>query len=187
VSSKPDSLDPSDESLAQSVMMEGDERAFRTLYRRHTPRLYQFTLRLVAGREQDAEDIVQETWIRATEKLERFRWESSLSTWLSGIALNLCRALFRRQDEKWLELREDRALMIHEPVELDRIDLEDALTKLPPGYRTVIVLHDVEGFTHEEIGRRLEVSANTSKSQLFHARRALRKVLTPAGHRAART
>lgn len=168
-------------------MLDGDEKAFRTLYRRHTPRLYQFTLRILAGREHDAEDVVQETWIRATEKLDRFRWESGLGTWLAGIALNLCRALFRRQDEKWLELREDLTVPVNGAEGLQRIDLESALSRLPPGYRTVLVLHDVEGFTHEEIGRRLEVSANTSKSQLFHARRALRKLLTPSGHRGART
>ncbi|UCG88754.1 MAG: RNA polymerase sigma factor [Gemmatimonadota bacterium] len=187
MSSKPESLDPSDRSLAESVMLDGDEQAFRTLYRRHTPRLYQFTLRILAGREQDAEDVVQETWIKATEKLDQFRWESSLGTWLMGIALNLCRALFRRQDERWLEMREDLALSINRPEGYEPIDLEDALTKLPSGYRTVLVLHDVEGFTHEEIGRRLEVSSNTSKSQLFHARRALRRMLTPLGSREART
>ena len=187
MSSKPDSLDPSDESLAESVMADGDERAFRTLYRRHTPRLYQFTLRVLGGREQDAEDIVQETWIRATERLDRFRWDSSLGTWLTGIALNLCRALFRRQDERWLELREDLQLSVNTSEGSQQIDLEKALTMLPSGYRTVLVLHDVEGFTHAEIGRRLDVSANTSKSQLFHARRALRRMLTPSGHREART
>ena len=187
MSSKPDSLDPSDKSLAESVMSDGDEKAFRALYRRHTPRLYQFTLRILSGREQDAEDVVQETWIRATEKIDQFRWESSLGTWLTGIALNLCRALFRRQDDRWLEIREDVESTIHEPKEHERIDLEDALTRLPSGYRTVLVLHDVEGFTHEQIGRRLEVSPNTSKSQLFHARRALRKMLTPLGSREART
>ncbi|UCD23033.1 MAG: RNA polymerase sigma factor [Gemmatimonadota bacterium] len=187
MSSKPDSLDPSDESLAQAVTVDGDERAFRTLYRRHTPRLYQFTLRLLSGREQDAEDVVQETWIRAIEKLDRFRWESSLATWLTGIALNLCRALFRRQDQRWLELRDDLELLIDRSDGLQHIDLESALTRLPAGYRTVLVLHDVEGFTHEEIGQRLDVSANTSKSQLFHARRALRKMLTPSRHRGART
>jgi len=149
--------------------------------------LYQFTLRLLAGREQDAEDVVQETWIRATEKLGQFRWESSLGTWLTGIALNLCRALFRRQDDRWLEIREDLGLLVHEPKPHERIDLENALSRLPSGYRTVLILHDVEGFTHEQIGRRLEVSANTSKSQLFHARRALRKMLIPLGSREART
>jgi RNA polymerase sigma-70 factor (ECF subfamily) len=187
VSSKPESLDPSDKSLAESVISDGDEKAFRVLYRRHTPRLYQFTLRLLAGREQDAEDVVQETWIRATEKLDQFRWESSLGTWLTGIALNLCRMLFRRQDEKWLEIREDLEPLIHEPKELERIDVENALTMLPSGYRTVLLLHDVEGFTHQQIGNQLEVSTNTSKSQLFHARRALRRMLTPVGSREART
>jgi RNA polymerase sigma-70 factor (ECF subfamily) len=69
--------------------------------------------------------------------------------------------------------------LIHEPQEHERIDLEDALTRLPSGYRTVLLLHDVEGFTHQQIGNQLEVSVNTSKSQLFHARRALRRMLTP--------
>jgi len=187
VSSKPESLDPSDKSLAKSVTLDGDEKAFRALYRRHTPRLYQFTLRILSGREQDAEDVVQETWIRATEKLDQFRWESSLGTWLTGIALNLCRALFRRQDQRWLEVREELEPAIHETRDHDRIDLEDAITRLPSGYRTVLILHDVEGFTHEEVGRRLGVSTNTSKSQLFRARRALRTMLTPLGSREART
>jgi len=173
------SLELSDRALAERVQSEGDEQAFRALYRRHTPRLYQFALRLLGGNELDAEDVVQETWIRATAGLGEFRWESSMKTWLTGIALNLCRGLFRRHDRKWIEMRDDLELVTGPPREHERIDLEAAIAKLPPGYRTVVILHDVEGLTHEEIGRELEISANTSKSQLSRGRRMLRSLLEP--------
>jgi len=172
-------LELSDRALAERVLSEGDEQAFRALYRRHTPRLYQFALRLLGGNELDAEDVVQETWIRATARLGDFRWESSFGTWITGIALNLCRGLFRRHDRKWIEMHDDLELVTGPPREHERIDLEAAIAKLPPGYRTVVILHDVEGLTHEEIGRELEISANTSKSQLSRGRRMLRSLLEP--------
>ena len=172
-------MELSDRALAEQVLSQGDEQAFRALYRRHTPRLYQFALRLLSGNELDAEDVVQETWIRATAGLGDFRWESSFGTWLTGIALNLCRGLFRRHDRRWIEMRDDLDLVTGPPLEHERIDLEAAIAQLPPGYRTVVVLHDVEGLTHEEIGRELEISANTSKSQLSRGRRMLRSLLEP--------
>jgi len=187
VTTEPASPDPGDKALAELVWRDADERAFRTLYRRHTPRLYQFALRVLGGDEPEAEDVVQETWIRAVEKLRGFRWDANLNTWLTGIALNVCRGLFRRKDRKWMEIREDLELAVPPRPEHERIDLEEALVKLPPGYRTVLVLHDVEGFTHEEIAGQLDVSVNTSKSQLFHARRTLRSLLAPAGGEEART
>ncbi len=176
----------SDRALAERVRLDGDEAAFRSLYRRHTPRLFQFALRLLAGNEHDAEDVVQETWLRAVERLGEFRWESSLGTWLGGIALNCCRGLYRRRDRHWLELRDDDSVVAPPRETLDAIALERALETLAPGYRTVLVLHDVEGFTHEEIGQRLEISANTSKSQLSRARRALRVQLARGEGRQAR-
>jgi RNA polymerase sigma-70 factor (ECF subfamily) len=168
-----------DRQLAEALLLQGDERAFRELYRRHTPRLFQFVLRLLGGVENDAEDIVQETWIRATQKLEGFRWESNLSTWLGGIGLNLCRDLWRRRNGRELEFE-----LAAEPVQpgiahAERIDLERAIARLPSGYRTVLILHDLEGCTHEEIGRRLGIAAGTSKSQLSSARRAVRTLLQP--------
>jgi RNA polymerase sigma-70 factor (ECF subfamily) len=168
-----------DRILADRVSREGDEPAFRELYRRHTPRLYAYVLRLLAGNELDAEDVVQDTWIKAVAKLDQFRWQSSLSTWLTGIALNRCRELFRKQDRNWIALGEETAPATRGDRVHERIDLEAALTELPPGYRTVLVLHDVEGFTHEEIAERLEISSNTSKSQLSRARRSLRSRLSP--------
>jgi RNA polymerase sigma-70 factor (ECF subfamily) len=166
-----------DRVLAERVWRDSDEGAFRTLHRRHTPALYQFALRLLGGNEHEAEDVVQDTWIRAVEHLAEFRWEASLKTWLAGIALNLCRGLFRRKDRGWITLRVADEPTADPRSEIELWDLEDAIAGLPPGYRTVLVLHDVEGFTHEEIAGRLEISPNTSKSQLSRARRALRVAL----------
>ena len=168
-----------DRALADALLLEGDERAFRELYQRHTPRLYQVALRVVGGAEHDAEDVVQETWIRATEKLGTFRWEAAFGTWLTGIGLNVARQLLRRRG-RWVELDDAPEPWRPPPHDGERIDLERAIALLPAGYRTVLVLHDVEGYRHEEIGEMLGISAGTSKSQLFNARRSLRQALEPA-------
>ena len=171
--------DLTDRDLAERVRTDGDEQAFRALYRRYTPKLYQFALRMLGGNELDAEDVIQEAWIRAVEGLGDFRWESAFGTWITGIVLNLCRGLFRRHDRRWIEMRDDLDLVSGPPLEHERIDLEAALMRLPPGYRTVVLLHDVEGFTHEQIGAQLEISPNTSKSQLSRGRKMLRSLLEP--------
>ncbi len=186
VTSSPVLREPTDRALADQVLRDGADDAFRALYRRHTPAVYRFVLRLVGGNEYDADDIVQDTWVRAVEKLGEFRWKSTLRTWLTGIALNRCRELFRRKDRNWLEVREDSESNASTPSHLERIDLEGALKKLPEGYRTVLVLHDVEGFTHEQIGEQLEVTTGTSKSQLFRARRMMRTLLSPTDGENAR-
>lgn len=174
---------PTDRWLADRVRQHGDEDAFRTLYARYTPGLYRFVLRLLGDNEFDADDVVQQTWVSAVEGLDRFRWEASLRSWLFGIALNGCRGLFRRKDSGWLDLYAGPEPEAPRSTPHERLDLEAALAKLPPGYRAVVVLHDVEGFTHEEIGSRLGISANTSKSQLSRGRRLLRSLLTPEeGH-----
>lgn len=174
-----------DAELIEAIRTDGSERAFRELYRRHTPRLYQLVLRIVAGSATDAEDVVQETWVRATTSLHRFRGDSAFSTWLTGIGLNRARDFLRHRSrrpagfevedgERWLEqvtARSDHAG--------DRLDLERALAELPDGYRMVFVLYEIEGFNHGEIGVRLGISEGTSKSQLHHARRALRLLLEP--------
>src|SRR5205085_2991100 len=169
-----------DRDLLEAVVIQCDELAFRELYRRHTPRVYQLVLRLV-GSEQDAEDVVQEAWIRATEAAPNFRWESGFSTWLTGIAINRFKELLRKRN-RWPSVALDQ---VHEPeVRPDtvgeRVDLERALSLLPVGYRTVLVLHDMEGYRHEEIAEQLGIAAGTSKSQLFHARRYVRALLEPS-------
>ena len=169
-----------DRQLAERVLA-GDEAAFRSLYRRHTPRLLQLALRLLAGDDAEAEDVVQDTWIKAVEKLEAFRWESELSTWLHAIALNVSREALRRRggrrEVEWPE--HDVPAPAPPPERLEAVDLERAIAALPSGYRTVLVLHDVEGHTHERIAEQLGVTPGTTKSQLFRARRAVRALLAP--------
>jgi len=164
-----------DRALAEQVLA-GDEGAFRDLYRRHTPRLHQLALRLLGGAEADAEDVVQDTWIKAVEKLDTFRWESAFGTWLHAIAVNVAHEMMRRRGR-----RQETDLPEHlepaaaaPPERLEVMDLERAIAALPDGYRAVLVLHDVEGFTHEEIAEQLGIAAGTTKSQLFWARRAIR-------------
>jgi len=171
----------SDRSLAEQVL-GGDERAFRLLYRRHSPRLYLLVLRLLGGIEADAEDVVQETWLKATERLDAFRWEASFGSWLCAIGLNLARESLRRRGRRVEEPFDDSALPVPAPRErVETVDLERAIRSLPEGYRTVLILHDVEGYRHEEIAQRLGVTPGTSKSQLFHARRAMRAALEGYG------
>jgi len=168
-------------ALCQAVVGAGEERAFRELYRRHTPALYQLVLRMLGGSQPDAEDVVQETWIRAVRRLDGFRWESSLRTWLSAIALNFARETLRKRGRAPLAALPDGFELPAKPrPDGDRIDLERAIARLPDGYRSVLVLHDVEGYTHEEISRHLDIAVGTSKSQLFDARRAMRALLHPA-------
>ena len=168
-----------DRDLVAAIVGEGDEGAFRDLYRRYTPRLYLTALRLLSHSEMDAEDAVQETWIRAVREMGKFRWESALGTWLIAIAGNVARDPLRkarRRDERELDPG-DEPLTAVAPGEA--IDLERAISLLPEGYRTVLVLHDVEGLTHDEIGEALGIAPGTSKSQLFGARRSMRALLNP--------
>jgi RNA polymerase sigma factor (sigma-70 family) len=165
-----------DRSLADAIVQRGEESAFRELYRRHTPRLYQLILRFIGGDAHDAEDVIQDTWIQATKALPRFRWEAGFASWLTGIGLNRARELLRSRGRHTMVELEDT--MSHTTARTgERIDLERAIALLPDGYRTVLVLHDIEGFTHEEIALQLEIATGTSKSQLTHARRAMRALL----------
>lgn len=167
-----------DRELARAVAQRGEEQAFRELYRRHTPRLLGFVHRLLGRSGTEAEDVVQESWIRACENLQRFRWESSFSTWLLGIGLNLVR---ERQRRNARAVPESLGQLLHAAAAArsseERIDLARAIELLPDGYRLALVLHDIEGLKHAEIAERLGISSGTSKSQLFSARRAMRAML----------
>ncbi len=166
--------DEADRVLVSRFIRSQDEVTFRALYRRHTPALYPLALRLVGGSESEAEDAIQDTWMRACKGLTVFEWKSTLRTWLSGILINRVREMHRdvrrRNEEELL----DECLKPTSARPGERIDLERAIARLSAGYRHVLVLHDIEGYTHEEISAQLEISVGTSKSQLFHARRALR-------------
>lgn len=183
VTQETEGRDPTDRELVAGVMA-GDEAAFRALYRRHTPRLWPLVLRMLGGRaaRAEAEDAVQEAWIRAVEALDSFRWESAFSTWLAGIGLNCAREALRKRKRR-NETSTDGMLELHDdgarPTPGRRLDLEEAIAALPDGYRTVLILHDLEGYTHPEISDRLGIAVGTSRSQLHHARRAVRRYLEP--------
>jgi RNA polymerase sigma-70 factor (ECF subfamily) len=167
----------SDRALAERVVSRGEEAAFRTLYLRHTPHLYRFMLRLTAGGVPEAEDLMQETWIRAAHGLAKFEWRSAFRTWLMGIALNQYRDLARSNARRIATVEGEWEVPSEATESGLRIDLEHALELLPPGYRTMLVLHDVEGFTHREIAGQLGITDGTSKSQLHQARKAMRRLL----------
>ncbi len=178
--------DPEDRLLVGSFLRRREEKVFRALYRRHSPALYRLALRFMRGNSRDAEEVMQVTWIRAVENLAGFRWESTLRSWLTGIALNCSREFLRRQKRVTIsepaELQ-DLAGSPMVPQDVSRIDLERAIDHLPDGYREVLILHDIEGYTHQEIGEFLGIESGTSKSQLFRARRAVRAKLTETGMR----
>ena len=170
----------SDDDLARAVSggREGSERAFGILYDRHTPRAYQTVWRILGASRADADDAVQETWVRAIGSLDARRaMGGDFGAWLRSIAAHVAIDIIRKHRRLDFEASIDAAL--EETDEAARLDLETAIASLPSGYRAVLVLHDVEGFTHEEIGERLGIAAGTSKAQLFKARRAVRARLSP--------
>jgi RNA polymerase sigma-70 factor (ECF subfamily) len=164
-----------------SRVLAGDPSAERALYDAHVDRVFRLAYRM-AGDMDRAQDYTQETFIRAFSRLESFRGESALSTWLGSIAisvtLNGLRKV-RRLNERELGL--DDAAPIGQTAREAEPDLKTRLTQaiddLPEGYREVFVMHDVEGYTHEEIGTALGVHPGTSKAQLFRARARLREAL----------
>ena len=162
----------------------GDEAAMHALYRRYAPRVYAVVRRL-AGEDALADDWAQEAWIRAFRALPRFRGDSAFSTWLHRVAVNSAlqgRRKSNRHDTRETDLPTVLPGGTSDPTML-RIALERALERLPEGMRKVLVLHDVEGFTHEEIGEMLGVAPGTSKSQLFKARAKMRELLRPTKDR----
>jgi RNA polymerase sigma-70 factor (ECF subfamily) len=167
-------MEADDRALVTAFLDSRNEDAFGALYRRHSPILYGLAHRLTGA--VDAADVVQETWIRAIGALPSFAWASSLRTWLCSIAVNCCRERWRRQGG-----HRDHELVMPPPIWPSEyaIDVETALARLAPGYRAVVVLHDIYGFTHAEIASQLGIDAGTSKSQLSRARQALRALLDP--------
>jgi RNA polymerase sigma-70 factor, ECF subfamily len=167
----------------------GEESAVRTLYQRYAPRVYA-VVRRVAGDDAAADDWAQEAWIRVFRALPGFRGDAAFSTWLHRVAVNSALQGLRsrtRHDARERPLPLVEPARQAEPVAL-RLTLEQAMARLPEGMRQVLVLHDVEGFTHEEIGEMLGIAAGTSKSQLFKARAKMRELLGPmerAGERRA--
>lgn len=172
----------SDQRLIQRCL-SGDRSAYRELYDRHKEVMYNVALRIFRN-APDAEDALQESFIRIFKALPGFNCECQLSTWVYKILLNTC---FSGLKQKKSSAKRSVALDNLEPAQLIAssenpdvsIVLEQELGALPVGYRTIFVLHEVEGFGHEEIAQMLEITIGTSKSQLFKAKKMLRKKLEP--------
>jgi RNA polymerase sigma-70 factor (ECF subfamily) len=163
----------------------GDLAAFETIYRTHSGRLYSVACR-VLGNPTDAEDLLQEIFLAAHRKLESFRGESALGTWLYRLAMNLCLDHLRSRANRSGQLTDS----LDDEFGLDdvgsrrlaertvaKMDLERAVAQLPDGCRTAFVLHDVEGLEHREVAAALGIAEGTSKSQVHKARMRLRAML----------
>jgi RNA polymerase sigma-70 factor (ECF subfamily) len=175
----------SDLELARAAAA-GDSVAFEKLYEQHHRRVYSLCLRMLGDATQ-AEDLTQEVFLQVHKKIASFRGDSAFTTWLHRLTVNQVLMHFRRRGVKLEHTTEegDFTDIVDTPLQstrrismVDRLALERAISELPPGYRTVFVLHDVEGYQHEEISGLLAVSVGTSKSQLHKARMRLRELLT---------
>ena len=169
-----------DDSADILLAKGGDERAFERLYHRHSPRIYNLARRMLG--EDHAADGTQTVFIRCWTKLETFRGEAQFSTWLHRLAVNVFlgeRGNLGLQRQRYTEDDTPLEVVAGKPaasVEFS-MDFEEAVQKLPPGMRSVFVLYDVEGYTHEEIGTQLGIATGSSKAALHRARMALRKHL----------
>jgi RNA polymerase sigma-70 factor, ECF subfamily len=171
---------------------QGEERGFERIYRLHSQRVYALCLRMMRGNAAEAEDLTQESFMQLFRKIGTFRGESAFSTWLHRLAFNVVLMRLRKHSFQVLSL--DEMLQPGEksagPLQkhigsrdlrlsgsLDRMDLERALEQLPPGYKAVFILHDVQGYQHREIAAIRGCTLGNSKSQLHKARVRLQHLL----------
>ena len=171
----------SEEQLTIRRAVQGDETAMRALWSRHAPHIDMVVRRLVGPDTDAAQDIAQEVWIQIFRALPTYRGDSQFATWAHRIAVNrTLNALRRTRRLAKLEVDVDTETIAVTP-DTDGsfilASIEQAAARLSPGARTVFLLHDVEGYTHEEIAAELGITAGGSKSQLFKARAKLRKLL----------
>lgn len=183
---------PASKSIPDSILeraQAGDHHAFAELYATHKRRIYSLCLRMV-GNYAEAEDLTQEAFLQLHRKIASFRGESAFSTWFHRLTINVVLMQLRRKGLQLISLDE---AMEPTPNEgpgrsfgatdllltgaIDRITLEQAIADLPAGYRLIFILHDVEGYEHNEIAAMLECSIGNSKSQLHKARLRLRETL----------
>ena len=180
--------DPDDDRALARRAAEGDERAFESLYRKHSGRVFALCLRM-SGSRQSATELLQDVFVHIWQKLGSFRGESALSSWIHRLTVNYVlssiRGEQRRQTHEASDVNRgmtDRdepfpdAAVKPKSVE-DAIDIENAIAALPPGARTVFVLHDVEGFQHDEIAKMTGTAEGTSRAQLHRARQLLMEKL----------
>jgi RNA polymerase sigma-70 factor (ECF subfamily) len=193
-------LKPDAASLKETIRLaqQGDAAAFETIYQLHCRRVYALCLRMV-GDPVEAEDLTQEAFLQLFRKIHTFRGESAFSSWLHRLTANIVLMRFRKKRPIAISLDEvirpddehDRPTLEIGAPDLrligvfDRVNLQTAVQQLPEGYRSMFLLHDVQGFEHNEIATMLGCSVGNSKSQLHKARRRLRELLHEVRHYAA--
>src|ERR1700740_609294 len=174
------------------LAQNGDAQAFEFLYRMHSRRVYALCLRMT-GNSVEAQDLTQDAFLQLFRKIQSFRGESSFSTWLHRLTVNVVLMRFRKKrcpeislDETFSADEEGAAprIEIGEPDlrvrgTIDRLLIQRAIDRLPDGYKLMFLLHDVQGYGHEEIAEILGCSIGNSKSQLHKARMRMREILTP--------
>ncbi|MCC7195948.1 MAG: sigma-70 family RNA polymerase sigma factor [Gemmatimonadaceae bacterium] len=172
-------MPPTDQITIRRAI-NGDEAALRSIWTQHAPRIDAVVRRLV-GDPDLAEDVAQEVWIQIFAALPSYRWEAQFSTWAHRIAVNRTLNVLRsrrRLAQREVEIEEETLSVEHEGERaLVAQSIDEAVQQLSSGARTVFVLHDVEGYTHEEIAQELGITSGGSKSQLFKARAKLRRLL----------
>lgn len=174
----PAAIDPDADDVRAAA--DGDRSAFQRLYRRHVDRVHGAMCRLAGHDRARAEDLTQDAFVRAWQKLPQFRHQSAFGTWLYRLAINLALMALRAQraDPVTFAAAEDLPESADTPFcAVERAELEAAVANLPPRARAVLVLHDIEGWKHEEIGAALTIAPGTSKAQLHRARMLLRAEL----------
>jgi RNA polymerase sigma-70 factor, ECF subfamily len=188
-------LDLNSLSLTEIIHLaqQGDAAAFEQLYQSHSRRVYALCLRMV-GNSAEAEDLTQEAFLQTYRKIQTFRGESSFSTWLHRVTANIVLMKLRRRKHAEVSLEEntENNEESHSPRNefgradlqltgsIDRINLQRAIDQLPPGFKSIFVLHDIHGYKHNEIAGILGCSTGNSKSQLHKARTRLRALLRGA-------
>jgi RNA polymerase sigma-70 factor, ECF subfamily len=173
------------DSAAEAALVarcrQGDPAAFEAIYRRHAPRVFSLACRMTGSRA-DGEDLLQDVFLLVHRKLDGFKGQSSLGTWIYRLAANCCVDFLRSRQHKERQATDELDETQPPPrssggLRVDQIDLERVIERLPAGYRAAFVLHDVEGFEHAEVARMLGIAEGTSKSQVHKARLKIRAML----------
>jgi RNA polymerase sigma-70 factor (ECF subfamily) len=171
-----------EEAQLLAACRRGEDRAMEALYHQHKRRVFGLVFRIVGA--SDAEEVAQEVFVRVFRGLGSFRGESALSTWMYRLAVNAALSHLAKRNRRH-EVSDDAlaAVAVEEPARRDpRLSrrVEDAMARLPAGYRAILVLHDIEGLSHEECAAILDCRVGTCKSQLHKARARMREALGPA-------
>jgi RNA polymerase sigma-70 factor (ECF subfamily) len=176
---------PADDAADVALAAAGDRRAFERLYRAHVNRVFTICTRM-CGSKTRGEELTQDVFVRAWEKLPQFRGEAQFSTWIHRVAVNIALTDRKNEARSRKRLVADEGEEGETPLQKasvtpgygDRMDIVAAMEQLPPGARQIFVLHDIEGYKHEEIAEMCGITAGGSKAQLHRARLLLREALT---------